>query len=116
VVVSASRPEEIVMATLHIENTVRDYEAWKSVFDKFDRFRADQGVRSYRVSRQVDDGNQITVDLEFDTADEATAFRGALEQIWRTPQSQEQLVEHGTPVVYELADAQVLSAAAASTA
>lgn len=104
------------MVTLHIENTVHDYATWKSVFDKFDRFRADQGVRSYRVARRVDDGNQITIDLEFDTTDEATAFRGALEQIWRTPQSREQLVEHGTPAIYEVADSRVLSATAASTA
>ena len=104
------------MVTLHIENTVHDYETWKGAFDKFERFRADSGVRSYRVSRRVDDAHQVTVDLEFDTAAEAVAFRGALEQIWRTPQSQRELVEHGTPVLYEVADARVLSAAAASTA
>lgn len=104
------------MVTLHIENTVHDYDAWKGVFDKFDRFRADHGVRSYRLSRRVDDGNQITVDLEFGTAEQAIAFRGALEQIWRTPQSREQLIDHGTPVLYEVADEKVFSATAASTA
>jgi hypothetical protein len=104
------------MVTLHIENTVHDYESWKSAFDKFERFRADSGVRSYRLSRKVEDGNQVAVDLEFATAAEATAFRGALEQIWRTPQSQQQLVEHGTPVLYEVTVDRTLSAAAASTA
>lgn len=103
------------MTTLHIENQVHDFDAWKEVFDKFDRFRADQGVRSYRVSRLVGDGNQVVIDLEFDTVEEATAFRGALEQIWRTPQSQQQVVAHSTPVLFEVVDAQVLSAAAAST-
>lgn len=104
------------MVTLHIENTVHGYEAWKSVFDKFDRFRADQGVQSYRVARRVDDGHRITVDLEFETVEAAVAFRGALEQIWRTPQSREQVADHGTPVLYEVTDRRVLSAAAASTA
>lgn len=104
------------MVTLHIENTVTDYEAWKSVFDKFERFRAESGVRSYRLSRQVEDGNRVVIDLEFETAAEATAFCGALVQVWRTPQSREHLVEHGSPVLYEVAVERTLSAAAASTA
>ena len=37
--------------SLQIRNTVRDFEAWKAAFDKFERFRADHGVRSYRVLR-----------------------------------------------------------------
>ena len=36
------------MAILHIENTVHDFDTWKAAFDKFERFRADHGVRSYR--------------------------------------------------------------------
>ncbi|RNL62569.1 hypothetical protein EFK50_12445 [Nocardioides marmoriginsengisoli] len=102
------------MITLHIENTVHDYESWKAAFDKFDRFRADQGVRSYRLTRRVEDGNQVAIDLTFDTAEEATAFRGALEQIWRTPQSQEQLVAHGSPTLHELVEERVPTAAAPS--
>jgi hypothetical protein len=102
------------MVTLHMENTVRDFEAWKQTFDKFSRFRADNGVRSYRVARQVEDGNSFTVDLEFDDVPTATAFRGALEKIWATPQSEEQLVSHSRAVIYEVADHQVVSGAAAS--
>ncbi len=104
------------MVILHIENTVRDYDSWKEAFDKFERFRADQGVRSYRIARQVEDGNQIIIDLEFAAADGANAFRQALEQIWTTPQSREELVAHTAPVIYEVADEHVLSAAAASDA
>ena len=33
------------MTTLHVENTVRDYEAWQEAFDNFERFRAENGVR-----------------------------------------------------------------------
>lgn len=104
------------MTTLHIENTVADFDAWKEAFDKFERFRADQGVRSYRVSRRADNGNEILVDLDFDTVQEATAFRGALEQIWRTPQSQQHLIAHSTPVVYDVVVDRTLTAADASTA
>lgn len=104
------------MATLHIENTVRDFDTWKGAFDKFDRFRADRGVRSYRLSRRADDADQVIVDLEFDSVEAARTFRAALEQIWRTPRSREELVAHSEPVVYEVVEERVPTAAAASTA
>jgi hypothetical protein len=92
------------MATLHIENTVKDFDEWKAVFDKFDRFRAEKGMRAYRMSRRVDDPNNVVVDLDFDSVEEATAFRGALEQIWRTPQSKEQVVTHEAPLLYDVVE------------
>lgn len=104
------------MVTLHMENTVHDFDAWKANFDKFDRFRADHGVRSYRVARRTDAPNSFTVDLEFDDVATATAFRGALEKIWATPHSQELLVSHSPAVIYEVAEQRRLTAAAASTA
>jgi hypothetical protein len=89
------------MTTLQIENTVRDYATWQEAFDKFERFRVENGVRSYRVRRQVDDPNQITIDLEFASTAEAEAFVPLLERIWSTPQSREQLVSHAAPRVLE---------------
>ena len=41
------------MTTLRIENTVRDYASWQEAFDKFERFRADNNVLSYRICRQA---------------------------------------------------------------
>ncbi len=73
--------------SLQIRNTVRDFETWKAAFDKFERFRAEHGVRSYRVLRRADDEHDVQVILDFDTAEAAVEFRGHLEQIWRTPQS-----------------------------
>jgi hypothetical protein len=93
--------QEEAMTTLHVENTVRDYDEWKSVFDKFDRFRADNQVRSYRVSRFADDPSKVHVDLEFDTRQDAEAFTLKLQQIWATPQSQAQLVAHNEPILLE---------------
>lgn len=92
------------MTTLHIENTVHDFETWKAVFDKFDRFRADKGVRSYRMSRPVGDEHQVSIDLDFDSVDAATGFGVALEQIWATPQSKEQLISHATPVLLDVVE------------
>ena len=90
------------MTTLHIQNTVRDYDSWQEAFDKFERFRIDNGVRSYRICRQVSDPNEVTVDLEFATPEEATAFVPLLEQIWRTPQSRDHLVGHSAPALLEV--------------
>jgi hypothetical protein len=113
--VSNQNDEGAVMTTLHIENTVHDFETWKAAFDKFERFRADQGVRSYQVYQLAADPQQIAVDLHFDDADSAVSFRGALEQIWATPQSKEQLIAHSTPALYEVVVDRDLSGAAAST-
>jgi len=92
------------MVTLHIENTVRDYPSWKSVFDKFDRIREERNVRGYRISRRHDDPAQITIELDFDTSDEAEDFREVLYKIWATPQSKDQLVRHTEPQVLELVE------------
>ena len=92
------------MATLHVENTVRDFDAWKAVFDKFDRFRAEKRVRSYRMSRQADDPSKVAVDLDFDSIEDASEFRGALEQIWQTPQSKAQLISHESPRLYDVVE------------
>ena len=105
---NTNQKKEPTMATLHIENTVRDYPEWKSVFDKFDRMRKEQNVRGYRISRHHDDPNQIVVDLDFDTADQASSFREVLAKIWATPQSREQLVTHSEPQVLELVDQRAL--------
>jgi hypothetical protein len=50
----------------------------------------------------------VVIDMDFDSAEEATAFRGALEQIWRTPQSRNELVAHNAPTVYEVVENRVL--------
>ena len=96
------------MATLHIENTLREYGAWKAAFDRFDRVRADNGVRSYRVTRSMREPHQIFIDLDFATTEEATTFVGILEKIWRTPRSAEVLTEHGLHEVREVVDEQTL--------
>ena len=100
------------MTTVHIENTVRDYDAWQEAFDKFERFRADNGVRSYRITQEAADPSRVTVDLEFGSMAEAEAFLPLLEKIWSTPQSHEQLVSHSTPILMELVRDRVLEPSA----
>jgi quinol monooxygenase YgiN len=98
------------MTTVHIQNTVQDFDTWKANFDKYERFRAEQGVRSYRVSRSVIDPNEVLIDLEFCDETAAQAFLPKLEQIMNSPQTQAQLVRHSVPRLYALVTERIPSA------
>ena len=76
------------MNSVQIRTTVHDYDGWKAAFDKYERFREEHGVRSYRVLRRADDAHDVQVILDFDDEAAAADFRGRLEQILATPQSQ----------------------------
>ena len=98
------------MTTVHVENTVRDFDTWKMNFDKYERFRAEQGVQSYRVRRSVTEPNEVLVDLEFCDETAAQAFLPKLEQIMRSPQAQAQLMRHPVPRLYAVVTERVLPA------
>lgn len=70
------------MPILQIEHGVRDFDAWKRAFDGDPIGRERNGVRRYRIVRPTDDPNRVAVDLEFDTAEEAEAFRSLLLALW----------------------------------
>ena len=99
------------MTTVHIENTVQDFESWKANFDKYERFRAEQGVQSYRVSRSVAEPNEVLIDLEFCDEAAAQAFLPKLEQIMNSPQARTQLMRHSVPRLYTVVTERVPSAA-----
>ena len=71
------------MNSLLIRNQVHDYDSWKAAFDKYERFREEHGVRTYRVLRRADDEHDVQVILDFDDEAAALEFRGRLEHIWR---------------------------------
>jgi len=98
------------MTTVHIENTVGDFDTWKANFDKYERFRADQGVQSYRVSRGVTEPNEVLIDLEFGDETAALAFLPKLEQIMNSPQARTQLTRHSVPRLYAVVTDRVPSA------
>ena len=83
------------MPVLQIEHPVRNFDTWKAAFDGGLERRQDGRVRRYQVYRPVDDPNYIAVDLEFDSRDEAEAFKLGLEEMWRSPQAARVL--GGTP-------------------
>ena len=99
---AASMRSSCGMNSLLIRNTVRDYDGWKAAFDKYERFREEHGVRSYRVLRRADDANDVQVILDFDSETAAADFRGRLEQILATPLSQAHVVGHEGPVLLEV--------------
>jgi hypothetical protein len=70
------------MTILQIEHGVRDYGAWKQAFDNDPVGREAGGVRRYRIMRPADDPNYVLIELEFDSAGEADAFRGKLRELW----------------------------------
>jgi hypothetical protein len=74
------------MTTLHIEHPITDLNTWTAAFTKFAEVRRQAGVRGEQVRRPTDDPNFIVVDLEFDSADEASAFLDFLRSnVWSVP-------------------------------
>jgi hypothetical protein len=102
-------PDAGAMTTLHVENTVNDYEAWKETFDKFDRARRDRGMRSYRLTRDHEDPQKVIVDMEFDSTTRAEEFREFLRGVIATPQAQGHLVEHRPIVILDVMEERQLS-------
>jgi hypothetical protein len=96
------------MATLHIENIVRDFDSWKSAFDKYDELRRAKGVRSYRLTRHHDDPTKVMVDLDFDSVSRAQDFLQVLAKVWQSPQSRAELVSHAEPLLVDLVEARTL--------
>lgn len=96
------------MTTLHIDNTVHDYDNWKEAFDRYEAFRKERGVRSYRIARDATDPQRVLVDLDFDDPAAAIEFRGALQKIWATPLSQQQMIKHGDPLLLDVVVRQTL--------
>lgn len=84
------------MATLHIEHPITDLQTWLGAFTRFEQARANAGVRAQLVYQPVDDDKYIYVELDFDTAEQAEAFKRFLEtRVWSSPDASPAL--GGTP-------------------
>jgi ribose 5-phosphate isomerase len=70
------------MIILQIEHPVPDYNGWKKAFDSDPMGRKQSGVKRYKIYRQSDNANNVIVDLEFDTIDEAKDLQAKLKQLW----------------------------------
>lgn len=57
-----------------VHHWVRDYDAWKSVYDSFLDFQRANGVRSHAVWRSHGNPNLVVVQHVFDSSEAAQAF------------------------------------------
>jgi len=77
----------------------------EQAFDKFDPFRRDGDLRSYRVTRAVDGPQLIFIDLDVDSPDAGATFASSSGRCGH-PQSQPVLVEHQPPRILAVVDRQ----------
>ena len=84
------------MVTLHIEHPITDLNTWLGAFTRFEDARRKAGVRAQRIRQPVDDDHYIYVALDFDTIEEADAFKSFLEtNVWASADASPAL--DGTP-------------------
>ena len=57
-----------------VHHRVRDFDAWKQVYDSVRDVQRDGGVRYQRVIRSADDPSMVVVVHEFESGDAAKAF------------------------------------------
>ena len=90
------------MNTLHIEHPITDFDTWRAAFDQFAAHRRNSGVTHVRVSRPVNDGHYLLIDLDFPTIGQAEQFLHFLRsKVWATPENAPALA--GNPVTRILA-------------
>jgi quinol monooxygenase YgiN len=63
---------EAKMVRMFVRHAVADFDAWKKVYDDFDR--ESLGVTGHAVYRSVDDPNGVTVWHDFEDASVAKGF------------------------------------------
>jgi hypothetical protein len=61
-------------AILVIRHHVRDYAAWRKVYDDAEPLRAQYSCTANRVMRLPDDGNELFVTHDFPTVQQADSF------------------------------------------
>jgi heme-degrading monooxygenase HmoA len=62
------------MATAFVQHKVRDYGAWREVYDSVGDLQRQGGVTEEAVYRSEDDPNTVLVMHRFSSADQARAF------------------------------------------
>jgi heme-degrading monooxygenase HmoA len=62
------------MVTLVVHHKVRDYNAWKPVFDEHESVRRSHGEVEHRIYRDIQDPNRVVVHNDFPSEEAARAF------------------------------------------
>ena len=67
------------MAYMLVRHSVKDYEAWKSVFDSVSDLRQRYGEKSYQILRQENGSNDLVALFEWDSLDNARKYAASPE-------------------------------------
>ena len=67
------------MAYMLVRQTVKDYEAWKSVFDSGSDLRTRNGQESYRIMRPENGSSEVFALFQWDSLDNARNFASSSE-------------------------------------
>ena len=67
------------MAYMLVRHSVKDYEAWKSVFDSAGDLRRRNGEKSYQILRQENGSNKLVTLFEWDSLDNARKYAASPE-------------------------------------
>ena len=62
------------MTVLVVQHKVRDFDAWKPVFDEDESRRREHGAQRHWLYRTVEDPNDVVVAVEFPSVDAAHSF------------------------------------------
>jgi hypothetical protein len=62
------------MTVLVVQHKVRDFDAWKPVFDEDESRRREHGAQRHWLYRTVEDPNDVVVAVEFPSVDAARSF------------------------------------------
>lgn len=62
------------MTVVRVIHHVRDYDAWKPVFDEHQAVREQHGAQGHAIFRDASDPNLVTIVNRFATAEGAQAF------------------------------------------
>jgi quinol monooxygenase YgiN len=67
------------MAYMYARHTVKDYDAWKSVFDSVSGLRQQNGERSYQILRQGNGSGELILLFEWDSLENAQRYAASPE-------------------------------------
>lgn len=94
------------MATLRIELQVRDYELWRSAFEKDSAGRERSGARRYRIFRPAEQDHEVMLDIDFDSVAQAGAFLDTLRtKVWPSPEKSPAKIGEAKTHILEMVEA-----------
>jgi antibiotic biosynthesis monooxygenase (ABM) superfamily enzyme len=67
------------MAYMFVRHNVKDYEAWKSVFDSVSDLRKRNGEKSYQILRQGNGSKELVALFKWDNLDNARKYAASPE-------------------------------------